>query len=529
MSQPLTSAPDALVVPRARYQMTFVVIIGATIAYGMLQSLVSPVLLTIQTSLHTSQSTVTWVLTAYLLSASIATPIVGRLGDMIGKKRVLVAVLAMVAVGTLLAALATSIGVMIVARVIQGAGGAILPLAFGIIRDEFPREKVGMAVSTTAALLAVGGGLGIVLAGPIVSVLNYHYLFWLPLIFIVIAAGAAHLMIPDSQNRTPGRISVLPAVVLTAWLVALLVAVSEGSDWGWASVRTIGLLAVAVALIPVWVLSETRAAQPLVDMRMMRIPAVWTTNLVALFFGVGMYSIITFLPEFLQTPTSAGYGFGASITGSGLFLLPLTVTMFVFGVLSVGLAKRSGSKMVLVAGSALTAAALGLFTVAHDEKWEIYAFSALVGAGLGFAFAAMSNIIVVSVPRSQVSVASGMNANIRTVGGCIGAAVMGSIVTAHAQASGLPTEAGYSHGFMFLFVAGVLAAATAALIPSARARAGIRSSEEALDDHDILVHNAEAALVAGAPLLEVEQLDVESVDDIASWTMDASRKREIND
>ncbi len=224
MAQTLSrEAPDSASVKRSSYQVTFTVIVVATSAYSMLQSLVLPVLPTIQASLHTTQSTVTWVLTAYLLSASIATPIVGRVGDMIGKKKVLVAVLATLAVGTLLAALATSITVMIIARVIQGAGGAILPLAFGIIRDEFPRAKVAMAVSTTAALLAVGGGLGIVLAGPIVDALDYHYLFWLPLVFIVISTIAAHFVIPESQNRSPGRISFLPAVLLAAWLTALLI------------------------------------------------------------------------------------------------------------------------------------------------------------------------------------------------------------------------------------------------------------------------------------------------------------------
>ncbi len=168
-------------------------------------------------------------------------------------------------------------------------------------------------------------------------------------------------------------------------------------------------------------------------MKMMRIPAVWTTNLVALLFGVGMYSIMAFLPEFLQTPSSAGYGFGASITQSGIFLLPMTVTMFAFGLISGGLADRLGSKVLLIVGSGLTAVSFLVLTVAHDEKWQIYLFSALLGAGLGFAFAAMSNIIVVSVPAAQVGVASGMNANIRTIGGSIGAAVMGSIVTSGAD------------------------------------------------------------------------------------------------
>jgi EmrB/QacA subfamily drug resistance transporter len=453
---------------RQHYHVTFAVILVAVTTYSMLQSLVSPVLPTIQHSLHTSQNTVTWVLTGYLLSASVATPILGRLGDMIGKKKVLVGVLGVLALGTLLAALATSIGVMIVARVIQGAGGAILPLAFGIVRDEFPREKVSSAIGVTAALLAVGGGLGIVLAGPIVDLLDYHFLFWLPLVFVVLSAVAAAFFIPESEVRTPGRISPWAASLLTGSLVALLVALSEGSTWGWGSGRTLGLFVAAVALGVAWVRVELRSATPLVDMTMMRLPAVWTTNLVALLFGAGMYAIIGFLPEFLQTPSGAGYGFGASITASGLYLLPMTITMFIAGVFSGRLVGRIGSKSVLIAGSAITAVPMALFAFAHDQSWEIYLASALIGVGLGLAFSSMSNLIVESVPSHQTGVASGMNANIRTIGGSIGAAVMSSIVTSRVSANGLPLESGYTHGFTFLLVVAVLAAVAAVGIPSAR-------------------------------------------------------------
>jgi EmrB/QacA subfamily drug resistance transporter len=456
---------------RQHYHVTFAVILVAVTTYSMLQSLVSPVLPTVQHSLHTSQNTVTWVLTGYLLSASVATPILGRLGDMIGKKKVLVGVLVVLALGTLLAALATSIGVMIVARVIQGAGGAILPLAFGIVRDEFPREKVSSAIGITAALLAVGGGLGIVLAGPIVDALDYHFLFWLPLVFVVLSAVAAALYIPESEVRTPGRISPLAASLLTGSLVALLVGLSEGSSWGWGSGRTLGLFVAAVVLGIGWVRVELASATPLVDMAMMRLPAVWTTNLVALLFGAGMYAIIGFLPEFLQTPSGAGYGFGASITASGLYLLPMTVAMFGAGVFSGRLVARIGSKAVLVLGSGITAVPMALLAFAHDQSWEIYLSSALLGAGLGLAFASMSNLIVESVPAHQTGVASGMNANIRTIGGSIGAAVMSSIVTSKISAQGLPAESGYTHGFTLLLVIAVLAAGAAVFIPSARRRA----------------------------------------------------------
>jgi len=327
---------------RSRPPVTFAVLALGVAAFALLQSLVVPVLTTVQHELHTTQNTVTWILTAYLLSASIMTPILGRVGDMTGKKRVFVATLAALAVGSLLAAVAPSIGVMIAARVIQGFAGGMLPVAFGIIRDEFPAEKVAGAVGAIAALTAVGAGLGIVLAGPIVDALDYHWLFWLPLILTVLAAASAILFVPESPVRTPGRISWLPAALLSGWLVALLVALSQAPTWGWSSDRVLGLLAVAVILAAAWLMAELRATTPLIDMKMMRRTAVWTNNLVALLIGVGMYATFAFLPEFVQTPSVAGYGFGASITRSGLMLLPSAITMFIVGIFAGRLAHKLG-------------------------------------------------------------------------------------------------------------------------------------------------------------------------------------------
>ena len=384
--------------PRSHYRATFTVLAAATAAYALLQSLVIPVLPTIQAGLHTSQNTVTWVLTAYLLSASIFTPIMGRLGDMWGKERMLVAALVALTLGSVLAALTGSIVIMIVARVIQGIGGGVLPLSFGIIRDEFPVEKVAGAVGVIAALAAAGAGLGIVLAGPIVEALNYHWLFWIPAIMLAVATVAAKLVVPESPVRTAGRVSWPAAALLSGWLVALLVPISEAPDWGWGSARVLGLLAVAVVLAVAWVVVESRSAHPLIDMRMMRIPVVWTTNLVALLFGVGMYATFAFLPEFLQTPAAAGYGFGLSITLSGLILLPSSIAMFVVGIASGRLTSRFGAKTVLVAGALISIIPFVLLTFAHHQEWEILLAMVLQGVGFGMAYAAMSNLVVQGVP-----------------------------------------------------------------------------------------------------------------------------------
>ena len=490
-----TSQPESHPSGQARTHTsaTFAVLATAVAAYALLQSLVIPVLPTIQVALHTSQNTVTWVLTAYLLSASVFTPIMGRLGDMVGKERVLVLTIAALGVGSVLAALATSVSVMIVARVIQGVGGGVLPLSFGIIRDEFPRHKVQGAVGTIAALTAVGGGLGIVLAGPIVDALDYHWLFWIPAIALVLAGVAARIVVPASPVRAHGRLSISGALLMTVWLVALLVAISEAPTWGWTSGRVIGLLVAAVLVIAVWIRVESRSASPLIDMRMMRLPAVWTTNLVALLFGVGMYATFAFLPEFLQTPSSAGYGFGKSVTGSGLVLLPLSVAMFVLGLASGPLSTRFGSKRVLIAGSTISAVSFVMLTVVHAHVWEIVLALVVQGVGFGLAFSAMSNLIVAAVPSHQTGVASGMNANIRTIGGSIGAAVMSSVVTSRLQADGLPFASGYTHGFALLTGAAVLAALAALLVPAMRGGSAVHDPDKA--------PHAELALVAAGTLV----------------------------
>ena len=453
---------------RAHHRVTFAVLTVGVGSFAVLQSLVIPVLTTVQAQFHATANAATWVLTAYLVSASVFTPIVGRVGDMVGKEKVFVVTLTALAAGSLLAALAGSIGVLIAARVIQGIGGGVLPLAFGIIRDEFPPEKVTGAIGSIATLTAVGGGAGTVLAGPIVDHLGFDWLFWLPMILCIAAGIAAALFVPESPIRTPGRISVAPVVLLSAWLVALLVALSQAPVWGWGSGKVIGLLVIAVVIAVLWGVAETRVAVPLIDLRMMRLPAVWTTNLVALLVGMGMYATFAFLPELLQTPTSAGYGFGASITQSGLILLPASVTMFVVGQYSGRLTTRYGGRMLIITGSLIGAVAMAMIAFAHDSRWEIYLASAVLGVGVGLAFTAMSALIVLAVPADQTGVASGMNANIRTIGGSIGAAMMASIVTFQLEPSGLPKESGYVIGFATLAAGLVLAAFAGLRIPVGR-------------------------------------------------------------
>lgn len=230
--------------------------------------------------------------------------------------------------------------------------------------------------------------------------------------------------------------------------------------------RTLGLFALAIVIGVVWYFVELRSPSPLIDMHMMKRPAVWTTNLVAFLFGIGMYASFAFIPGFVEAPPSGGYGFSASITQAGLFLLPLTVFMFIFGLVSGRLSARFGAKLVLLAGAAISAVAYLMLAFAHQQKWEVYLASAIIGVALGLGFSALSNLIVIAVPSEQTGVATGMNANIRTIGGSIGAAVTASIVTSGVAAGALPPESGYTRAFAVLAGVSILATLSVLLIPA---------------------------------------------------------------
>jgi EmrB/QacA subfamily drug resistance transporter len=456
---------------RQHYGITFAVLALAGAAYSMLQSTVAPALPVIQEELHASATATAWVFTGYLLSASVLTPIVGRLGDMFGKERTLIVSLAVLCVGVLMAALAKSIGMLILARVIQGSGGAIFPLAFGIIRDEFPREKAAQGIALISAILGIGGGLGIVLAGPIISAFDYHWLFWFPLLAVVGATVATIFFVPESPVKSPGKVDWAGAGLLSSWLVLLLLGISQTSEWGWGDPRVIGLLAAAAAMVAVWVRFEARAHEPLVDMAMMRIRGVWTVNAAAFLVGAGMFSSFILIPEFTETPASSGYGFGSSVTGAGLFLLPATVAMLVISPIAGWLTGRIGARAILIAGCLVTTVSFTLMAVAHHHHVDIYVATALMGTGIALTFSSLANLIVDAVPPSQTGVATGMNTVMRTLGGAVGGQVGASLIAGTVVGASFPTESGFTLAFYAAAAACLLAALASLLVPRRPRRA----------------------------------------------------------
>jgi EmrB/QacA subfamily drug resistance transporter len=461
---------------RTHPSLTLAVLSLGGMAYAMLSSMVVPALPTMQHDLGTTETGITWLLTGYLLAASVGTSILGRLGDMYGKERLLLWTLVILAGGTLLAAVSSSLALLIVARFIQGAGGGIFPLAYGIVRDEFPAAKVAGGIGLLSAILGVGGGLGIVLSGVIIEHLSYHWLFWIPLVAIVLAAVATWRFVPESPVRTPGRVNWLAAALMTIGLSAVLLAISQTTSWGWVSTKTFGLALVGVLFSLAWIRVEARSSEPLIDMAMMRVRGVWTTNAAAFLLGAGLYASFVVFPQFAQLPKSTGFGFGASVVASGLYLLPATIGMTVLGLRAGAISARFGSRAALLAGTLFAVASFTMLAVAHDHPYELLIAAALLGVGIGLAFAALGNLIVQAVPAEQTGVASGMNTVMRTLGGALGGQLSATFIADH-LADGLPTVTGFTEtflmatGFLLLcFLAGLLVPRALGSPPSDRDR-----------------------------------------------------------
>ncbi|HEX3688978.1 MAG TPA: MFS transporter [Solirubrobacteraceae bacterium] len=436
----------------------------AGMGYSMLSSAVIPALPSMEHSLHTTETGITWLLTGYLLSASVATSILGRLGDMYGKERLLVITLVILAAGTVVSALATSLTPMILGRVIQGAGGGIFPLAFGIVRDEFPRERVAGSIGILSSVLGVGGGIGIVLGGLIVEHLNYHWLFWIPLVVTLAAVAATQLFIPESPIRVPGRVNWLAATLMTVGFCSVLIAISETITWGWGSPKTLGLLAAGLVITASWILVEVLSEVPLIDMAMMRIRGVWTTNVVAFLLGAGMYASFLVFPQFAQLPKSTGFGFGASVVTAGLYLLPAALGMTALGSMAGRVARRFGSRVAVIAGSGVTALSFALLAIAHGHPYDMLISAALMGIGIGLAFAALVNLVVQAVSPEQTGAATGMNTVMRTLGGALGGQVVATFI-ANNVAHGLPTVTGFTDSFALEAVFLVIAMFAGTLVP----------------------------------------------------------------
>ncbi|MFE6868270.1 MFS transporter [Kitasatospora sp. NPDC057692] len=462
-------------------------LILAMLSFSVVQTAVVPILPSLARELSVSGSSITWLMTANLLSAAVLTPLLGRFGDLRGRKPMLLISLAGLVAGSALAVSTHSFTWLVVARVLQGAGGGVLPLAISIVRDELPKQKVTGGVAAISASMGVGSGLGLVATGLLLEHWSYKSIFWMGLVFGLIAVALVALRVPtDPVTDKDGGADPLGALTLAAWLSALLVAVSQGNHWGWTSTRTLGLFAVAAVVALIWGVIEVKVAHPLVDMAMMSRPAVAFTNLAGLLIGFGMYGSFMVISNFAQTPEKlAHYGFTATVLHAGVMLLPSALGSMVAAPLGALLIARRGPRPPLVLGGVLGAVSMAYLALRHSHEGDIYLSSAIFGLGIGLAFSAMPAYINGAVPVEQSGIANGMNAVLRTVGGAIGTAVMAAILTGDTMKLpipvSLPTLDAYRHAFWTAAVVCVVAGAVPFLIRTVKPAAVVTEGNRTAD------------------------------------------------
>ncbi len=473
MSTPLpVSAPERTGRPERPVGVVVAVLALGGISVALMQTLVIPIVSQLPTLLGTTTSNAAWAVTATLLAGAVATPIAGRLGDMVGKRPLLLASLAAMVVGSVVCALSDSLAPMVVGRALQGCAAGVIPLGISLMRDVLPAEKLGPATALMSASLGVGGALGLPAAALIADHLDWHWLFWVSAGLGAVVLLLVLALIPSVRTARGGRFDALGAVGLSATLVALLLGVSKGKDWGWTSVETLGCLVGGVVLAVLWGSWELRHRAPLVDLRTTARPQVLLTNLASVALGFAMFAMSLVIPQLIQLPRQTGYGLGESMLVAGLAMVPGGLVMMVTAPVSAKVTRRYGPKVSLVVGALVVAVGYGTGVFLTHEVWQLSIVTGIIGAGVGFAYGSMPALIMSAVPVRETASANSFNTLVRSVGSSVASAVSGAVLASSATVVGgvaIPAENGFRTILLVAAGAAAVAAVIAALIPRAAA------------------------------------------------------------
>jgi EmrB/QacA subfamily drug resistance transporter len=459
---------------RQHHTVTLAILAIGALAFSLAQTTIIPALGAMQHAFGVGTSDITWMVTAYFLAASVATPVLGRLGDMFGKERFLAVSLAAFAVGSVVCAFSDGLPAMIAGRALQGIGGGVFPLSFGIVRDEFPLPRVPTGIALLGATAGIGGAIGLPLGGLLVDQASYHWIFWISAAMAVVATVATVRSVPASPVRTPGRVDIAGAGLLAAGLCAVLIAISRANEWGWTSGRMLGLAAAGIAILGAFVAFERRHPTPLVNMRTLSRPRVLITNLATLLVGFGLFGTFILIPQVAELPAGGDVGLGLTATQAGLLMAPGGLMMLVAAPIVGRVSERFGSRLPLAAGAAIAAAGLWGMGVAHDSAGLIVLWGAVLNTGVGCAFAALPNLVIAAVAPHETGEATGVNTIARNVGASLGGQVAASIVAGHVLAGGLPANQGFETAFVASAAIALLAGLCGLLIPTGRAARAVR-------------------------------------------------------
>ncbi|WP_405686448.1 MFS transporter [Streptomyces sp. NBC_01387] len=444
---------------------------GTTAA--VMQTLVTPLLPKLPGILHTTPSNATWVITVTLLVSAVCVPVTGRLGDMLGKRRMMLACSVPLMLGSVVCALSAGVVPMIIGRGLQGMGMGMVPLGIALLRDAVPQEKLSSSIALVSASMGIGGGLGLPISAAVAQYANWRALFWGSAVLAAVIAVLIRYLIPHVPTTAKGQRFDLPgAVGLGAGLVCLLLAVSKGADWGWGSGTTLGLFTGAVLLFAAWGLWEVRTSDPLIDLRATARPRVLLTNVASVFTSFAMYASMLVMPQLLQFPAVTGYGLGQSLLASGLWMAPGGIMMMLVSPLGGKLTDARGPKFTLISGALVIAGGYGVSLALMGSAWGIMLAVMVINSGVGLAYGSIPALVMSSVPQSETAAANGFNTLMRSLGTSIGAAVMGVLLAQMTTTTGgrsFTSETGFRTGLLVGCGMALVSVAIAALIPAVRA------------------------------------------------------------
>lgn len=463
--------PEPTAHPRA---VVATLALGGTVA-AVMQTLVTPLIADMPQLLGTSSSNAAWVVTVTLLVAGVCVPVSGRLGDLVGKRRMLLVCVVPLVVGSVVCALSSTVVPMIVGRGLQGMGMGMVPLGIALLRDVVPAERLSGAIALVSASMGIGGAIGLPVAAAVAEYADWRALFWGAAALAVLIGVLIRYVVPEVPVAARGQRFDLPgAIGLAIGLVALLLAVSKGADWGWSSGATLGLFALAVVALALWGRWELRTRDPLIDLRTTARPRVLFTNVASILVGVGMYAYMLIAPQLLQFPAATGYGLGQSMLAAGLWLAPGGVMMMIVSPLGGKLINARGPKPAFALGALVISVGYGLALPLMGSAWGLMLVGIVINSGVGLAYGAMPALIMGAVPLSETAAANGFNALMRSLGTTTGAAVIGVVLAQMTVTMGgrsFASADGFRTGLLIGCGVALLAAAVAALIPATPAAA----------------------------------------------------------
>ncbi|KRA25488.1 MFS transporter permease [Microbacterium sp. Root61] len=440
----------------------------AGLASSFMFTLVVPIQAKLPELLGASREDTAWVVTATLLAAAVITPIAGRLGDMYGKRRIVLVLLAALILGSVIAALSQGIIGVIIGRALQGAVTGVIPLGISILRDVLHEDRVDSAIALISATLGVGGALGLPISALITEYSDWHVLFWMAAGLGVVVFTLVLWIVPESVLRTAGRFDFIGAAGLAIGLIGILLAISRGNEWGWGAPPTLALGLGGLLVLLVWGWYELRIAEPLLDLRVAARRPVLLTNIASVAMGFSLFASNVAYPQLLELPVETGVGFGLSLVAASLIIMPAGLVMMVLSPFSGRLASTVGPKVLLVLGAIALIAAYGFTLLFSSEVWHIFVANILIGVGIGFGYAGMPMLIMRSVPQSETGASNGLNALFRSLGTSIAAAVIGAVLATYSVSFGdtqVPTNTAFTLSFFLGLGAAVVAFVVALFIP----------------------------------------------------------------